>query len=203
MRHRDPDKQRIIRQRALALIVRDGVDGFSMQKLAKAARVSPATLYIYFKNRDDLIFQLYKEEMEKMFTATLEGFDPAAPFAEGLRIQWKNRARYCLEYVLEGQFLEQMRHSPYQAEFFPRLDPTFVEKMGAFAKAAIQRKELIPMPREIYWSIAFAPLYQLVIFHQSKYGLVGRPPGPGEKKFQLDEAAFDFALKLVLKALKP
>src|SRR3954471_19894852 len=116
MRRRDLDKQQTIRRRALALIVRDGVDGFSMQKLAKAARVSPATLYIYFKNRDDLIFQLYKEEMEKMFTATLEGFDPDGSFADGLRVQWKNRARYSLEHTLEGQFLEQMRHSPYHAQ---------------------------------------------------------------------------------------
>src|SRR3954470_18453157 len=157
MRRRDLDKQQTIRRRALALIVRDGVDGFSMQKLAKAARVSPATIYIYFKNRDDLIFQLYKEEMEKMFAATLVGFDPGAAFAEGLRIQWKNRLRYNLEHTLEGQFLEQLRHSPYQAQFLPRLDPTFFEKMGAFVKTAIARKELIPMPKEIYWSIAFAP----------------------------------------------
>src|SRR4051812_1736405 len=163
MRTRNTNKQHTIRRRALALIVRDGVDGFSMQKLAKAARVSPATLYIYFKNRDDLIFQLYKEEMEKMFAATLVGFDASGTFAEGLRVQWKNRARYSLEHTLEGKFLEQMRHSPYQAQFFPRLDSTYVEQMGAFAKAAILRKELIPMPKEIYWSIAFAPLYQMVL----------------------------------------
>ena len=203
MRHRNTDKQRTIRERALVMIVRDGVDGFSMQKLAKAARVSPATLYIYFKNRDDLIFQLYKEEMEKMFAATLVDFDPDGSFAAGLRIQWKNRARYSLEHTLEGQFLEQMRHSPYQVQFFPRLDPTFFDKMGAFAKAAILRKELTPMPKEIYWSVAFAPLYQMVIFHQSKFGLGGRPCGPGEKKFKLDEASLEFALKLVIKALKP
>src|SRR5205823_4992352 len=79
----------------------------------------------------------------------------------------------------------------------------FFEKMGAFVKTAIARKELIPMPKEIYWSIAFAPLYQMVLFHQSKFGLGGRPSGPGEKKFILDDTTLDFALKLVTKALKP
>lgn len=203
MRTRNIDKQHTIRRRALSLIVRDGVDGFSMQKLARAARVSPATIYIYFKNRDDLIFQLYKEEMEKMFAATLVGFDPEGTFAEGLRVQWKNRLRYSLEHTLEGQFLEQLRHSPYHAQFLPRLDSTFFEKMSSFARRAIARKELIPMPKEIYWSIAFAPLYQMVLFHQSKFGLGGRPPGPGEKKFEIVDATLDFALKLVTKALKP
>ena len=203
MRTRSIDKQQLIRRKALQMLAREGLDGFSMQKLARAAKVSPATLYIYFEDRDDLIFQVYKEEMEKMFAATLVGFDPRGSLADGLRVQWKNRARYCLEHPLEGQFLEQMRHSPYQAQFFPRLDPTFFEKMGAFAKAAVLRKELTPMPREIYWSIAFAPLYQLVLFHQSKFGLGGKCPGPGEKKFELDDASLEFALKLVIKALKP
>ena len=41
------------------MIVKEGFDGLSMQKLAKAANVSPATIYLYFKNREDLLNQLY------------------------------------------------------------------------------------------------------------------------------------------------
>ena len=203
MRSRNVTKQRLIRQKALQMLVREGLDGFSMQKLARASRVSPATLYIYFEDRDDLIFQLYKEEMEKMVAETLTGFDPESPFASGLRVQWKNRARYCLEHPLEAEFLEQVRHSPYQGRFFPRLDPTFFERMVLFVKSAVRRKELVSVPKEIYWSIAYAPLYQLLKFHQSQFGLGGRTCGPGEKKFELDEAALDLALQLVTKALKP
>ena len=51
MRTRDEKKEHAIRRRALEIIVERGFDGFSMQKLAKAAGVSPATLYIYFKDR--------------------------------------------------------------------------------------------------------------------------------------------------------
>ena len=58
MRVRDPGKEHAIRERALDMIVAHGFDGLSMQKLAKAAGVSPATIYIYFKNRDDLIVSL-------------------------------------------------------------------------------------------------------------------------------------------------
>ena len=41
------------------MFVKGGFNGFSMQKLAKAANVSPATIYIYFKDKEDLIQQLY------------------------------------------------------------------------------------------------------------------------------------------------
>ncbi len=62
MRKRDTNKELAIRQKALEMIVKDGLDGFSMQNLAKAAGVSPATIYIYCKDRKDLIVQLCLED---------------------------------------------------------------------------------------------------------------------------------------------
>ena len=55
MRTRDENKEQTVQQKALELLVNQGFEGFSMQKLAKAAKVSPATLYIYYKDKDDLI----------------------------------------------------------------------------------------------------------------------------------------------------
>jgi AcrR family transcriptional regulator len=51
MRARDENKEQNICRKAMEMIVQDGLDGLSMQKLAKAAGVSPATIYIYFKDR--------------------------------------------------------------------------------------------------------------------------------------------------------
>src|SRR5687767_5070565 len=112
MRTRDTNKERAIRDQALKTIVKNGFDGLSMQKLAKAAAVSPATIYIYFKDREDLILQLFAEASKKMTEATLKDFDPAMSFSEGLKVQWMNRARYCIANPDEMYFLEQIRHSP-------------------------------------------------------------------------------------------
>ena len=200
MRLRDPIKERAIRQRALAMIVKSGFDGLSMHKVAEAAGVSPATIYIYFQDRDDLIFRLYEEENGKMAEAALADFDPQMPFAEGLRRQWINRARYCLANPRAAHFLEQMRFSP----LFKRCEKAggakggrFGETMKQFVANAIARGELVRMPVAVYWSVAFAPLYQLVKFH-----LAGRSL-PGAGPFALDQETLDQALALVLKALKP
>jgi AcrR family transcriptional regulator len=197
VRARDPKKERDIRAKALDTIVRQGFDGLSMQKLAKEVGVSPATIYIYFEDRDDLILTLYREESRKMAEATLAGFDPGASFAAGLRVQWKNRARYCLENPREAHFLEQIRHSPFHAHDEPSKGRDFIEAMRAFCRGAIERGELVRVPVEVYWSVAFAPLYQLLKFHLHGRGLSGTP------RFVLDEKLMDQTLDLVVKALTP
>lgn len=177
-------------------MVRKGFDGFSMQKLAKAANVSPATLYIYFKDREDLILSIYAEVNQRMTDATLKNFNPDMHFEEGLKIQWINRARHSLQHAEEMQLLEQIRFSPLYEKALATTDPGFKKSMMQFIKNAIQRKEIVQIPFEVYWSIAYAPLYNLIKFH-----FTGRKKN-GEK-FTFNDAVMLDTLKLIIKALQP
>jgi len=196
MRTRDDNKVQAIRQKAVEMIVQKGFDGFSMQKLAKAANVSPATLYIYYKDREDLIMQLWGETFKEMAEATLKNFDPAMPFSEGLRVQWMNRARYCLKHPQQMQFMEQLRHSPLQGKALDIMGAGFKNAMKTFVSNGIKRKELVKVQVEVYWAIAFAPLYGLVKFHQEGKSM-------GGDKFTLTDKTMNEALQLVIKALTP
>ncbi len=196
MRARDEHKEKSIREKALRIIVTEGIEGFSMQKLAKAANVSPGTLYIYFKNKEDLILQLCKEAGEKMADITLKNFDPSMSFAEGLKMQWISRAKYCLKYPEQMHFLEQIRHSPLQDKLMDMMSAKFKNSMEAFVANAIKRKELVRVPVEVYWSVAFAPLYNLVKFHMTGKSI-------GGNKFVLSEKIMKDTFELVLKALTP
>ncbi|MBT1703554.1 TetR/AcrR family transcriptional regulator [Chryseosolibacter indicus] len=197
MRVRDENKELSIRERAVEMLVAEGFDGLSMQKLAKVAGVSPATIYIYFKDRDDLIIQLWVGEMKRMMHATLEGFDPNMSFEEGLKVQWLNRAKFYIENPATAHFMEQIKYSPYYEKCRGKIDKKFLNAMGEFVHNAIKRKELVKLPLEIYWAIAFAPLYQLVKLHMSGRGMSGL------EKFELDEKTMNQTLKLVIKALRP
>jgi TetR/AcrR family transcriptional regulator, multidrug resistance operon repressor len=197
VRTRDPKKELSLRKKAMAMVVKEGFAGFSMQKLAKSAGVSPATIYIYWKDKDDLLLQLYTEAFGKMGGTTLGDFDPGMSFQEGLRIQWKNRARWCLEHPVEAAFIDQVRFSPLHDRAHRCIAPSFADTMKSFVKGAIARGELVKIPVEVYWSVAFAPLYQLIKFHQHGKGL------PGTGPFALDEKTLNLTLDLVLKALKP
>ena len=72
----------------------------------------------------------------------------------------------------------------------------FKENMKAFVSNAIKNKELVKVPVEVYWSVAFAPLYTLVQFHIAGTSIGGH-------KFKFSEKIMLETLALVVKALKP
>ncbi|HWK04991.1 MAG TPA: TetR/AcrR family transcriptional regulator [Puia sp.] len=196
MRARDENKMEAIFQSALAMIVEEGFEGLSMQKLAKTAGVSPATIYIYFKDKEDMLLQLHKREKERYFACVLEGFDPEMDFATGLAVQWKNRARYIIDHPDRGHFLEHFNFTPLLCKSMKTQNPKFSAIMHRFVSKAIENNELVTMPFEVYWSVAFAPLYNLVRYHKAGMNLNG-------EKFELTDTMLMQTLSLVLKALRP
>ena len=196
MRTRDENKIEAIFQKALEMIVNEGFEGVSMQKLARAAGVSPATIYIYFKDKEDMLLQLYRKEIERYFAFVLEGFDPEMDFATGLAAQWKRRAKYIIDYPDRGHFMEHFKFSPLLRKSMSTRDTPFSNIMHQFVSKAIRNKELVKMPFEVYWSVAFAPLYNLVRYHKAGMNLTGEP-------FVLTDTMLMQTLSLVLKALKP
>jgi len=196
MRIKDENKEHAIRKKTIEIIVKDGVDGLSMQKLAKAAKVSPATIYLYFKNKNDLITQVYLDVTKKMTEASLKNFNPDMRFAEGLRVQWANRAKFCLKYPLENQFMEQLRNTPFHSKAIHVEGESFGEIMRKFITRAVERKEMIPFPSvEVFWAVAYAPLYLLIRFHQQGKSF--------NKKFVMTDEKMRQTLTLVIKALSP
>jgi AcrR family transcriptional regulator len=196
MRTRDAQKEEIIRRKAIDIVVREGLDGFSMQKLAKAAGVSPATLYIYYKDREDLILQIATEISSKLMESSLKDLHPKMSFADGMEVQWKNRLDFFLKNPVDIEFIEQIRYTPMYEKVRETLQKNFGDTLGTFVHNAINRGELVPLPFEVYWAIAFAPLYQLLKFHMQ-----GRSHKNNE--FELTDEMFNQTLQLVLKALKP
>lgn len=196
MRARDENKERAIRQQAIEMIVKEGLDGFGVNRLAKAAGVSPATIYIYYKDREDLIFQIGMQVANDMMTNSLEGFDPDMSFAEGLKRQWQNRIGFFMKHPHHVEFIERIRYSQYYEQIQAGLTRNFKEVMGRFVHNAIRRKELKELPFEVFWCIAYAPLYQLIKFHTQGKSYAN-------KKFVMTDKVMQQTLQLVLKALKP
>lgn len=196
MRIRDEGKVEAIMHHALKMIVKSGFDGLSMQKLAKAAGVSPATIYIYFKDRDDLLLQLYLVELNNYFAYIMEDFDPDMDFAIGLRRQWKRRAAYVMEHPEKSHFMEHFSFTPLHVKAIKMRDPRIAEIMDLFVKNAIRRKQIVEMSFEVYWSVTFGPLYNLLRWDQAARNIAGH-------KFELTQEMLDQTLELVLKAVTP
>ncbi|WP_129714485.1 TetR/AcrR family transcriptional regulator [Pedobacter sp. SYP-B3415] len=195
MRKRDPEKEEAVKTKAIDMLVNDGFEGFSMNKLARACGISVATLYIYYRDKDDLILSIAAEKFREMSEAVLGDFDPEADFETGMRKQWENRYRFMTERPVITRLLEQFRSSSYQQRVIPDISRAFKEKMGAFVKSAVKRGEIGQMSIETFWCVAFAPLYALLRFHEEGRNMAGQP-------FTVNEAILWQTFTFVMKALK-
>lgn len=113
MRPRSPEKNDAILQATLRLVNKLGFHGISMSKIAKEASVSPATIYIYFENKEALINQLYMQVKEVVARDMLKGCHPGMETRHAFGLVWRNYYYSMLRYSDEFQFLEQFSNSPY------------------------------------------------------------------------------------------
>ena len=196
MRTRDSNKEEIVKQKAIALLVENGIEGFSMNRLAKESKISVATLYIYYSDKDDLIKKIGIEIGKNFLDGMSKDFLPTMGFKEGLFIQWENRIRYTQERPLEVSCWELLTHSSYGEHILDKSLTDFKTTMKTFFNNAVEKKELIPVSKEVFWSIAYGPLYSLLHFERDGKNFGGGP-------FKLNNKITKEAFELVIKALTP
>src|ERR1043165_1056099 len=105
MRTRDTDKELLVKEKAIEMIVNEGLETFSVNKLAKACNISVATIYVYYEDKDDLVLRIAAEELKELGKAVLGNFDPELSLREGLKVQWKNRIKYVMENTSPYMFI--------------------------------------------------------------------------------------------------
>lgn len=196
MRTRDTNKEDLVKQKAIEMLVKLGIEGFGMNRLAKECGVSVATLYIYYADKDDLIKKTGIEIGQNFFYEMVKDFSPTMPFKEGLRKQWENRARFTIKHPLHVACWELLSHSSYRDYILEKSLFDFKTIMSDFLHNAISKKELVSMPKEVFWSIAYGPLYTLLRFHNEGKNMAGTP-------FKLTKEVTDEAFEMVMKALTP
>lgn len=72
MRRKDDEKERNIKEAVIKLILKEGFQGTSISKIAKEAGVSPATVYIYYENKEAMLHDIYTEYSEEIFEHLLD-----------------------------------------------------------------------------------------------------------------------------------
>ena len=195
MRQRDESKAELIKKKAIAMIVKHGLEGFGVNKLAKEANLSVGTIYVYFKNKEAILTTLCNDIGSNILSSSLKGLMPEMEFSEGIRLQWQNRYHFYKLYPEQVAFVEKVRYTEIYNAVTEKLNKKYGKLLGAFIAKAVKDGQLAKMPFEVYWALAFAPLYQLINF--------GMTNTTKPRRFQLTEATLEFALKQVLQLLKP
>lgn len=106
------DKRTALLSATLSLVNNGGIQGASMAKVAKVANVSPATIYLYFDSKQDLVNQLYLDVKASFATACFKEYDNNLVVKSSFEQMWFNMSRFKLDHKEEASFLSQCDNTP-------------------------------------------------------------------------------------------
>lgn len=113
MRVRDESKTEAIFKATLELVKERGLAGITMSDISKEASIGTGTLYLYFKNKDELIKALFLECRQQSAQHYFDGLKDGAAFKERMQKLFTNIIRYKMLFFEVSAFLEQSYHSPF------------------------------------------------------------------------------------------
>jgi AcrR family transcriptional regulator len=108
-----PDKRITILEATLTLIATQGFHNTPTSQIAETARVGVGSIYRYFKDKDELIHELFRYVIAKGGQSLLKDYNPAAPVRQQFMQLCTGIIQYSVEHPKEFTFIEQYFHSPY------------------------------------------------------------------------------------------
>ncbi len=161
------DKRSAILGAALELFAENGFHGSPTSLLAQRAAVGVGTIYRYFKDKDELIRELYREVHGRAQARVFADAPVGLPVRERYLRVMTRLLRFFLENPLEFRFMEQYYFSPFSGD----------DDCGAPEENETVRQLLITARREqivkdvsvsVLQALSFGPIVALAKEHISR-----------------------------------
>lgn len=168
MRIKDNKKFEAICEAAMSVINSVGFAKASMSKIAKKADVSPATIYTYFENKEDMINQIFLNN-EKMLASEVKN-----EIGQSVKSQqcFKNVLRKIFIFFVSNpekfMFNEQFENSPLITNISKEQACNYYTPLKKLAEESMRKKEIKNLPMEMIRYLSIAPLFCLIKNHIQK-----------------------------------
>ncbi|MGY5859362.1 MAG: TetR/AcrR family transcriptional regulator [Candidatus Thorarchaeota archaeon] len=166
MRTRDQAKYDSIVNASIKLTNELGFDGISIAKIAKKAKVSPATIYIYFKNKEDLFTKIYIDIRKKMSQGALEGLGKGRTTEEIFKSIWQHSFTFNLRHPEYLAYREQFERTTMMRNIKVE-DFELFQTVDNLLKRGIKEKTIKSLSLPILTAFAYAPIITLLNYHHA------------------------------------
>lgn len=116
MRIKDEDKQRRIKDAMVNLILREGIDGTSISKIAREAGVSAATIYVYYPSKEEMLAEVFREYARRPYQYLMRVVHPDMDGRELIEAIVRGCYDFSTEHEDVFSFVEQCSRCPTLAE---------------------------------------------------------------------------------------
>ena len=186
-------RQKILDE-AVELVRTRGVNQVTMRGLAERLGYSPATIYLHFKNKNELLREVSRkgfDELVELAEARLHGDDPSELLREGalLYIRWARRNPDLYALMFQDDALGELAHEDIGHRF--RLWSLYRDLLDR----GIRSGQFQPGSADLMTMVAWSMMHGWITLMSS-----GRPldPVPGVDNLErLGEAMIDQAMALI------
>lgn len=105
-------KQEKIIKAALKLIVRDGLHSVTMAQIAQEANVGIGTIYRNFKDKEDIVQQVWMAQKAEESAFVFEHYTPEGSVKQRFWYLWKQVIQYFIQHKTEYYFSYHFAASP-------------------------------------------------------------------------------------------
>lgn len=161
MRTKDDEKQDALFRATVKLVNEIGFVSSSVSKIAKEASVSPATIYVYYKNKEDLLVSTYIDIKQKFSTAVINNFGKDIPIRDILRNFWYSMFNYSSKHPEYFQFTEQFANSPYSSLVNKEEVESYFNPMTEIMQKGIREKIIKNVNVDLLMAFMFYPIMGL------------------------------------------
>ncbi len=161
----------IIKRKALVdatiqLINEDGFHNAPMSKIAKLASVSPATIYLYFENKQDLVNKVFIEIKEIFTTFIFETYLEEMTVEDGFELIWRRISLFKLEQCKEAMFLMHCDFNPIIDKKIREEGITHLQPLLDLWQRGKNEGIIKPISNYLLFAYAINPISTLLIMQQ-------------------------------------
>lgn len=156
------DKKEAIYYASVKLLHKNGFHSTPMSMIAKEAKVAAGTIYLYYKNKDDLLNNLYLEIKKKYNNSLMKDYDKSIPIRDAFELVWRNSVDFKLNHVEEFSVMEQFKNSPFIWQETVEEGLKIFQSIFKLVERAQKEKIVKNLPSEVFYALFFAPAGELV-----------------------------------------
>lgn len=159
-------KRRALVEATITLVNNNGFHATPISKIAKMANVSPATIYLYFENKQDLVNKVYIEVKESFTAYAFKTFSEKMSVAEGFEVIWKRIADFKITQLDKAIFLAQCDNTPIIDEASRQEGIRYLQPLIDLWQRGKDEDEIKPISDYLLYAYTINPLSFLIVMQQ-------------------------------------
>jgi len=161
------NKKSIVLQTTLELITKQGIQATSLSQIIKESGVANGTVYHHFKNKEEIITELYLMLTQDFGTVVMRNV-PEDDIKKQFSVMWHNLFHYFVNNPLAFVFSEQIARSPEIPQSLKDQARQYYSEIENFFRAGIRQKIFKSYHPMVMEELFFGNVVSIVKIHENE-----------------------------------